>query len=119
MKNWLYIKDKIIVLGEDDYVFADMFISVISEFKNSNKEDLKIYTFKMLQELMIENLIDVFVLKNEKNMVNNMLYKYENEIDIEKFIKNIDKKWALLGYQLPEPSELFWITTSEKGKLLI
>ena len=43
MKNWLYIKDKIIVLGEDDYVFADMFISVISEFKNSNKEDLKIY----------------------------------------------------------------------------
>jgi hypothetical protein len=119
MKDWSYIKDKIIVLGENDYVFADMFISVISEFENSSKVDLKIYTFKMLQELMNENLIDVFVLKNEMNIVNNILYKYENKIDIENFIKNIDIEWAILGYKFPEPNELFWITTNEKGKLII
>ncbi len=124
MKSWSHIKDKIIVFGEDDYVFAAMFISIMSEFENiSNNNDLKIYTFKMLNELMNENLIDVFTLKNEiidnKIFVDKTLYKYENKIDIENFIKNIDNEWALLNYNFPEPNQLFWITTNKKGKLLI
>ena len=124
MKTWSYIKDKIIVFGENDYVFADMFISIISEFENiNNNDDLKIYTFKMLNELMSENLIDAFTLKNEiidnEFFIVNILYKYENKIDIENFIKSIDNEWALLNYNLPEPNQLFWITTNEKGKQLI
>ena len=121
--DWKYLKDKILVFGVDDYVFADMFISIISENEDNKIENLKIAIFKMLQELMNENLIDVFVLENKvymnKTVVDNIFYKYETEQDIENFVRKVDREWALINYQLPRPNELFWITTNEKGKLLI
>ena len=121
--NWEYLKDKILVFAEDDYVFADMFISILSEYENDKIEDIKISTFKMLQELMNENLIDVFILENKlhkkKKVLDNIFYKYETKQDIENFIKKIDKEWEFINYRLPEPNELFLIATNEKGKLLI
>ena len=54
--NWESIKDKILIFGEDDYIFANMFISIINEYeKVQNLEDLKFFTYSMLTELMDEN----------------------------------------------------------------
>lgn len=123
--SWEKLKDKILVFGENDYVFADMFISILLENQNNNisVEDIKILLFKMLNELMNEKLINVFILKNEekngKKMVINISYSYKNINDIENFIGIIDKEWVLLNYKFPKPNELFWVTTSEKGKSII
>ena len=119
--DWEYIKDKILVWGEDEYVFSDIFVSIIGE--NSTNQDLVTTTYVMLRELMNEKLIDVFVLENkvymDKKIVDNILYKYETKEDIENFIIKIDKEWTMLNYQLPNPDKLFWLTTTEKGKELI
>lgn len=121
--NWEYIKDKILVWGEDDYVFSNVFVSIIGEYRHETNQDLVTNTYLMLHELMSENLIDVFVLENkmyiDKKVVDNLFYKYKTKEDIENFIIKIDKEWTLLNYQFPEPNELFWIMTNEKGKSLI
>ena len=60
--NWERIKDKILIFGEDDYIFADMFTSIINEYeKVQNLEDLKFFTYSMLTELMDEKLIRISV----------------------------------------------------------
>jgi len=121
--DWEYIKDKVLVFGEDDYVFSNVFVAIISEHRYKTNKDLVTNVYLLLQELMQENLIEVFILKTElkdgKKVVENLLYKYENNIDVENFIKKVDEEWALSNYRLPEPNELFWITTNENGKTKI
>ena len=121
--DWEYIKDKVLVFGEDDYVFSNVFVAIISEHRYKTNKDLVTNVYLLLQELMHENLIEVFILKTElkdgKKVVENLLYKYENNIDVENFIKKVDEEWASSNYRLPEPNELFWITTNENGKTKI
>lgn len=113
--DWNYIKDKILVFGEDDYIFADMMISILDEFDSVvNKESKKIFTLKMLHELMQEKLIDVFYVTE----IEFEPYNYDSEDDILKFINKIDLRWSKLNYELPLPNELFWATTTQKGKKL-
>ncbi|SUX48469.1 hypothetical protein [Chryseobacterium indoltheticum] len=43
--HWKNIKDKVLIFGEDDYVFADMFVSIINEYdKIVTNDDLRRYT---------------------------------------------------------------------------
>jgi hypothetical protein len=114
--DWDYIKDKILVFGEDDYIFADMMISVLGEFDSAvNKESKRIFTLKMLQELMYEKLIDVYYVSETEFES----YNYDSDDDISKFIEEIDLRWSKLNYELPLPNELFWATTTQKGKRFI
>jgi hypothetical protein len=114
--DWNYIKDKILVFGEDDYIFADMMISILDEFDSVvNKESKRIFTLQMLHELMQEKLIDVFYVTETEFES----YNYDSEDDILKFIDEIDLRWSKLNYELPLPNELFWATTTQKGKKLI
>lgn len=122
--KWESIKDKILVLGEDDFVFADMFVSIISQYNGlKTNEDIKESSLKMLRELMTEKLIDVFVLKkekiNNKVVISNILYNYDSLKSINVFLINLDKDWTFYNNRLPQPDELFWISSNEKGKLLI
>ncbi|WP_166923477.1 hypothetical protein [Flavobacterium poyangense] len=113
--DWNYIKDKILVFGEDDYIFANMMISILDEFDSVvNKESKRIFTLKMLHELMEEKLIDVFYVTETEFES----YNYDSEDDILKFIGEIDLRWSKLNYELPLPNELFWATTTQKGKKL-
>ncbi|SHM97189.1 hypothetical protein [Flavobacterium chilense] len=113
--DWNYIKDKILVFGKDDYIFADMMISILDEFDSVvNKESKRIFTLKMLHELMQEKLIDVFYVTETEFKS----YNYDSEDDILKFIGEIDLRWSKLNYELPLPNELFWATTTKQGKKL-
>lgn len=108
--NWNYIKDKIQVFGKDDYVFADMFISIIKTFDDiHNKEDIKLYTLKMLQELLKEKSIDFYIAKG----FDIIPIKYDSDDEIKEIIRMVDKDWSLIGYRLPEPNELFWISLKD------
>lgn|GEM_PF-7005975 len=119
--TWKYIKDKILVWGEDDYVFADAFVSIVHELDSSiEKMDLVQNTLKMLEELMIEGLIDVFILIKENNEIIDVVpCNIFDENDIFKFVKNVKEEWKQLGYSFPKPDQLFWTTTNEKGLQLI
>ncbi|WP_291287870.1 hypothetical protein [Flavobacterium sp.] len=113
--DWNYIKDKILVFGEDDYIFADMMISILDEFDSVvNKKSKRVFTLKMLHELMQEKLIDVFYVTETEFES----YNYDSEDDILNFISEIDLRWSKLNYELPLPNELFWATTTQKGKKL-
>ena len=114
--EWNYIKDKILVWGEDDYVFADAFVSIISEF-NSDNDHLIRNTFSMLRELISEELISVYILKTQKEEIIELInYHFNDPEDIEEFIKGVNKEWSQINYKLPQPNQLFWISTNEKGK---
>lgn len=110
--KWDYIKEKILAFSEGDYVFADMFISIINEYNGvQNQEDLKLYTYAMLKELMDENLIKIYILYLDKmgNLKKN-IYNYHNEESKKVLINIIDDAWKNKNYSLPLPNELFWIT---------
>lgn len=50
---WKDVKDKILVFGEDDYVFADMFISIIKEYDkviNQRFAGLYVYYVRRINE---------------------------------------------------------------------
>ena len=113
---WKDVKDKILVFGEDDYVFADMFISIIKEYdKVINQEDLQVYTFTMLEELMNENLIKIFLLYNDKDgVLQTCLYEYSDTEAKVNLINLLNEKWKEIGYRLPNPTELFWLTSDLK-----
>lgn len=114
--EWNYSKDKILVWGEDDYVFADAFVSIISEF-NSDNDHLIVNTFSMLRELISEELISVYILKTQKEEIIELInYHFNDPEDIEEFIKSVNKEWSQINYKLPQPNQLFWISTNEKGK---
>lgn len=115
--TWNDVKEKLLVFGEDDYVFADMFISIINEYINSsNKNDLIVLTYTMLRELMDENLINIFVLTiSEKGVVNPNFYSYNDKKSKDDLIEYIDSKWKEMDYRLPFPNELFWIETISKN----
>ena len=115
--NWKYLKDKILVFGEDDYIFSDMFISIVSDYEGCfNDGDKMLYTYKMLREIMSEYLVDVFIVKSNKELIPII---FNNALDIENFIIEIDKGWKKLNYKLPNPDQLFWLTTNSKGSLEI
>lgn len=90
--DWEYIKDKVLVFGEEDYVFIDMIMSIVKEFDNAvNKETTKIYTCLLIEELMRENLIDIFEV--EENFLKRMYFTSDTEIltiisEIKKKISN-------------------------------
>lgn len=113
---WKDVKDKILVFGEDDYVFADMFISIIKEYdKVINQEDLQVYTFTMLEELMNENLIKIFLLYNDKDgVLQTYLYEYSDTKAKVHLINLLNEKWKEITYRLPSPTELFWLTSDLK-----
>ncbi|MCX8531950.1 hypothetical protein [Chryseobacterium luquanense] len=113
MNDWEEIKKKILLFGEDDYVFADMFISIVNEYENiHNIEDLKIYAMAMLNELMESNLIKIFLLKkDEKNILINEEYSFKTPEQKKDLIKIIDERWKALQYRLPNPDEIFWVTS--------
>lgn len=109
--HWKNIKDKVLIFGEDDYVFADMFVSIINEYdKIVTNDDLRRYTFKMLEELMDENLIKVYLLNDNAKDLQINLYDYSNKQNKMDLISLLDKKWRQINYRLPQPNELFWIT---------
>lgn len=71
----------------------------------------------MLKELISEELINVYLLKTQKEEIIEVInYHFNNPEDIEGFIKNVNKKWSQINYKLPQPNQLFWIATNEKGK---
>ena len=110
--NWGYIKDKILVFGEDDYVFSDMFFSIIGEFgKVEDIETRTLYAFVMLKELMQEKLITVYRI-SEKTLEE---YVYSSESDIEKLISAISLEWKNIGYSLQGSELFFCVTSTEKG----
>ena len=113
---WKEVKDKILIFSEDDYVFADMFISIIKEYdKVTNQEDLQVYTFAMLEELMNENLINIFLLENnETGVLKTCLYEYSDTKSKVHLINLLNQKWKEIGYRLPTPAELFWLTSDLK-----
>lgn len=114
--NWNYVKDKILVFGKDDYVFSDMFISIVGEFDDVlNNDDRILFCYEMLRELMSENLIDIFLL-DKKELIP---FKFNCLEDINQFVNTIDREWKILNYEFPNPNQLFWITTNSKGKFLI
>ena len=112
MNDWDEIKKKILSFGEDDYVFADMFVLIINEYENvRTNEDLRIYTIGMLDELMENKLIKIYLLrKDENNILINEESKYDTFEQKDKLIKIIDESWKALEYRIPNPDELFWIT---------
>ncbi len=114
--NWERIKDKILIFGEDDYIFADMFISIINEYeKVQNFEDLKFFTYSMLTELMDEKLIKIYVPKIDKgNIIQIIEYICNDKKSELEIIKIIDNEWKYIDYKIPQPNELFWITTDLK-----
>jgi hypothetical protein len=90
-----------------------MMISVLGEFDSIVSKESKIFfTLKILQELMHEKLIDVYYVSETEFES----YYYDSDDDISKFIKEIDLRWSKLNYELPLPNELFWATTTQKGK---
>lgn len=110
--TWEYVKDKVLIFGEDDYVFADIFIAIIQEFyKVEDKEALKLYAYIMLEELLTEKLIMAYLVSPEELVE----YDCDSAEKIKSFIKIIDNEWAGLIYFRPLPNQLFWITTTEKG----
>jgi len=110
--TWEYVKDKVLVFGEDDYVFADIFIAIIQEFdKVEDKETAKLYTHIMLEELLAEKLVTAYLV-DSKELVE---YDCDSAEKIKSFIKVIDNEWEHIKYTLPQPNQLFWITTTEKG----
>ncbi|MFD2600853.1 MULTISPECIES: hypothetical protein [Flavobacterium] len=110
--NWGYTKDKILVFGENDYVFFDMFLSIIEEFeKVEDVESRMIYTLIMLKELMNEKLVDVYLVSEKKIEE----YVYFSVEDIERLGSTISFKWAEINYSLPERDVFFCITTTQRG----
>lgn len=109
--------DKILIFGEDDYVFADMFIAIVSELNDSTSNTSVVEnTFSILEKLLKEGLINIFILRHEKGkLVDVIKYKIINEGDIALLIENINRQWKQFNYNLPEPDQLFWITTTDKG----
>lgn len=109
---WNQVKFVVLAFGEDDYLFADMFISIIGKFnKVDDKESKIIYTFLMLKELMHEGLVEVFFVSETTTDK----YEFKASEDIDYFIEKINTEWKELSYELPKPNQLFWITSTEKG----
>lgn len=96
--NWERIKDKILIFGEDDYIFADMFTSIINEYeKVQNLEDLKFFTYSMLTELMDEKLIKIYVPKIDKgNIIQIIEYICNDKKSELEIIKIIDNEWKYI-----------------------
>lgn len=109
--------DKILIFGEDDYVFADMFIAIVSELNDSTSNTSVVEnTFSILEKLLKEGLINIFILRHEKGkLVDVIKYKIINEGDIALLLEDINRQWKQFDYNLPEPDQLFWITTTDKG----
>lgn len=115
--TWKYLKDKVLVFGEDDYIFSDMFISIVSEIEyRCNDENRMLFTYKMLRELMSEKLVDVFIVKPNEQLIP---FIFNTAQDIENFLTHIDKEWKKLNYKVPNPDQLFWLTINSKGRLEI
>jgi len=111
--DWNEVKEKILIFGIEDYVFADMFVSIVSEL---NAKDNIHNTFSILHELLRERLIDIFLFKKGKNEIIDIIkFSFNEEKDIVQLIKKIDEEWKLFNYDLPEPNQLFWVTTTDKG----
>lgn len=64
--NWKDIKEKILIFGEEDYVFADMFVAIVNELNTKEKKNVHDDTLTMLYELLRDRLVDVFILRKEK-----------------------------------------------------
>ncbi|WP_432671543.1 hypothetical protein [Flavobacterium sp. SM2513] len=112
--NWEYLKDKILVFGDDDWIFSDMFISIVGDYEGCfNDEDRMLYTYKMLREIMSDNLIDIYFIKPNENLTP---FIYNNAQDIDYFISKIDVEWKKQNYKVPDPDQLFWATTNSNGK---
>jgi len=110
--TWEYVKDKVLVFGEDDYVFANMFIAIIHELPEvEDKETIKLFTYIMLEQLLAEKLVIAYRVSRQELIE----YQCDSTEEIKTFIKGIDDEWAGLKYLLPEPNQLFWITSTEKG----
>src|SRR5690606_4499021 len=108
--TWNYVKDKVLVFGEDDYVFSCMFAGIISEYdKVEGAESEIFYTYIMLKELMDEGLVEVYLIPGN----NIEEYIYSSEEDIETFISIIDTRWKEIKYSLTD--FLFAVSSTEKG----
>ena len=117
--NWNEIKNKILIFGEDDYIFADMFISIVGEI-DSEKNNLIKNTFLMLKELIDDKLVEIYILNIKNNEIKDLIkYEIKCEEDVSKLIHIIDSEWQKINYQFPKPNQLFWATTTEKGCDLI
>ncbi|WP_448606644.1 hypothetical protein [Paenimyroides ceti] len=118
--NWKDIKEKILIFGEEDYVFADMFVAIVNELNTKEKKNVHDDTLNMLYELLRDRLVDVFILRKEKKEIIDIIkYNINDEKDIIQLLKTIKDEWKLFNYDLPQPNQLFWVTTTDKGIGLI
>lgn len=118
--NWKDIKEKILIFGEEDYVFADMFVAIVNELNTKEKKNVHDDTLNMLYELLRDRLVDVFILRKEKKEIIDIIkYNINDEKDIIQLLNTINEEWKLFNYDLPQPNQLFWVTTTDKGIGLI
>lgn len=106
--DWDIIKNKIEDFIIDDYVFADMFISLVEKYDNvEDKQSLRLFVLKMLKELMQSNSAIIHIVS--ETSLNKV--EYVSEDDVNRILNWIDMEWAKIDYRLPLPNQLFWISS--------
>jgi hypothetical protein len=106
--DWNTVKNKIEDFITDDYVFADVFISLVEKYdKVEDNESLRLFALKMLKELMQSNTIFIHIV-SETSLKK---IEYASAEDIDRILNYIDTEWSKIDYRLPLPNQLFWISS--------